>query len=295
MILLLVALLLGVAMGAVLYRALTDLLTRPVFLRTNYRGAPISTSGGIVIVLAVFCLSAMVSVLAALDVRLPVGVIESCELTALAVAGFGLLGLLDDLAQDAGSSGYRGHLKSVFSGKLTAGSLKMIAGPAFALVLVLPLQQNSLFWLLIDGAVIALAANLANLFDRAPGRVTKFSSFCLVALVVSCIVSALLSGSLELESFTVLLGLCVAVGAACGILPAELKERVMLGDTGANPLGAAIGLAVVLTLEAPARVGVLVALLLLNLASERVSFSTVINRFGPLRALDQLGRRTDEG
>jgi len=295
MILLLVALLLGVALGAVLYRALTDLLARPVFLRANYRGSPISTAGGIVIVLAVFCLTAMLSVLAALNVRMPAGVVASCELTALAVAGFGLLGLLDDVAQDTGSSGYRGHLTSVLSGKLTAGSLKMIAGPAFALVLVLPLQQNSLLWLLVDAAIIALAANLANLFDRAPGRVTKFSCFCLAALVIASGVWALVAGSVQLQTFTGLLGLCVAVGAACGMLPAELKERVMLGDTGANPLGAAIGLAVVLTQSAPVRLGVIVALLLLNLLSERVSFSAVINRVAPLRAIDQLGRIPEQG
>ena len=294
MILLLLGLLVGVGLGVLLLRALMDLLERPVFLRTNYRGEPISTAAGLVIVLAVVCLTAMLSVLAALNIRLPDGVITSCELTALAVAGFGLLGLLDDLAQDAGASGYRGHVKSVFSGKLTAGSLKMIAGPAFALVLVLPLQQNSVLWLLVDGAIIALAANLANLFDRAPGRVTKFSCFCLAGLVLACGATALLADTLQLQSFTGLLGLCVAVGAACGMLPAEMKERVMLGDTGANPLGAAIGLAVVLTQEAPVRLGVVVALLFMNLLSERVSFSAVIERVGPLRAVDQLGRMPRE-
>jgi hypothetical protein len=36
--------------------------------------------------------------------------------------------------------------------------------------------------------------------------------------------------------------------------------------------------------------GVLVGL---NLVSERVSFSRVIERVGPLRALDRLGRRPD--
>ncbi|CAB4558686.1 unannotated protein [freshwater metagenome] len=294
MILLLISLLCGVGLGAVLFRTLTDMLQREVFLRTNYRGRPIPTAGGIVIVLSVFCLTAVLSVLAAVNVGLPAGLITSCELTALAVAGFGLLGLLDDLAQDTGSSGYRGHIKSVFAGKLTAGSLKMIAGPAFALVLVLPLRQNSLLWLLIDGAIIALAANLANLFDRAPGRVTKFSCACLALLVVSCGLTALLADSLQLQAFTGLIGLCVAVGAACGMLPMELKERVMLGDTGANPLGAAIGLAVVLTQNAPVRLGVLLVVLFMNLLSERVSFSAVIARVGPLRALDQLGRMPTE-
>ena len=50
MILLLLGLLVGVGLGVLLLGALMDLLERPVFLRTNYRGAPISTSAGLVIV-----------------------------------------------------------------------------------------------------------------------------------------------------------------------------------------------------------------------------------------------------
>ena len=52
----------------------------------------------------------------------------------------------------------------------------------------------------------------------------------------------------------------------------------MLGDTGANLLGAVLGLAVVLETSRPVRTVVLIALVALNLASERVSFSTVIDR-----------------
>ena len=65
----------------------------------------------------------------------------------------------------------------------------------------------------------------------------------------------------------------------------------MLGDTGANALGAAVGLGAVLTLGRPARLGVLIALVALNVASERVSFSRVIDATPPLRWFDRLGRR----
>src|SRR3546814_16562081 len=65
----------------------------------------------------------------------------------------------------------------------------------------------------------------------------------------------------------------------------------MLGDAGANVLGAVWALSVVLTTAATTRTAVLVALVVLNLASELVSFSAVIDRTPPLRALDRLGRR----
>ena len=88
-------------------------------------------------------------------------------------------------------------------------------------------------------------------------------------------------------------GMVVVIAAACGILVPELRERLMLGDAGANPLGASIGLAVVISQSQTVRVGVLVGLLAMNLISERVSFSSVISSVAPLRWLDSLGRRSE--
>ena len=81
------------------------------------------------------------------------------------------------------------------------------------------------------------------------------------------------------------------IGAAVGLLPADLGERLMLGDTGANLLGAVLGLAVVLETSRPVRTGVLIVLIVLNLASERVSFTKVIDATPGLRHLDRLGRQ----
>jgi UDP-GlcNAc:undecaprenyl-phosphate/decaprenyl-phosphate GlcNAc-1-phosphate transferase len=66
---------------------------------------------------------------------------------------------------------------------------------------------------------------------------------------------------------------------------------LMLGDAGANVLGAAVGLGVVLSCGTTVRLVVLVVVAALNAASELVSFSKVINSTAPLRAVDQLGRR----
>ena len=65
----------------------------------------------------------------------------------------------------------------------------------------------------------------------------------------------------------------------------------MLGDTGANVVGAAVGLAAVIVLGHGAVLAVLVALVALNMISEWVSFSAVIDRTAPLRWLDRLGSR----
>ena len=87
-----------------------------------------------------------------------------------------------------------------------------------------------------------------------------------------------------------LAGVALVVGAGAGLIMADLQERLMLGDAGANVLGAALGLGVVLACSPGVRTGVLVVVALLNLASERVSFSRVINAVPPLRAFDRIGR-----
>ena len=276
---------LGALFGWQLWTGLRDMFDRPVFLRENYRGVQLPTAVGLVLPLAVFCSTAVVVVVAAIGPDAPGPAQRSLTITAMAVAGFSLLGVIDDVAVDQGTSGYRGHLKALLSGRMSAGALKMVVGPAIAIVAVHPLSGGSVTWLLIDGAVVALAANLANLFDRAPGRVTKVSLLCGAALTIGTAATAGVPYSVT--------GMVVVIAAACGILVPELRERLMLGDAGANPLGASIGLAVVFSQSQWVRVGVLVGLLAMNLISERVSFSSVISSVAPLRWLDGLGRRVE--
>jgi hypothetical protein len=52
---------------------------------------------------------------------------------------------------------------------------------------------------------------------------------------------------------------------------------------------------VVLACSPGTRTVALIVVAALNLASEAVSFSTVIDRIGPLRVLDHLGRRSAAG
>jgi UDP-N-acetylmuramyl pentapeptide phosphotransferase/UDP-N-acetylglucosamine-1-phosphate transferase len=69
----------------------------------------------------------------------------------------------------------------------------------------------------------------------------------------------------------------------------------MLGDTGANALGAALGSATVLVVGPGVRDIVALVLLALTLLSEVVSFSRVIAVVPPLRSIDRLGRLQDPG
>jgi hypothetical protein len=121
-----------------------------------------------------------------------------------------------------------------------------------------------------------------NLLDRAPGRAGKAS----LALAVAPVLLAPADWTVASAG---LLGSLVAV------LAPDLKEKAMLGDAGANPLGAVLGLGLAVSIEEPARLATVAILLALNAASERWSFSRIIERTPPLAALDRLGRRPPGG
>jgi hypothetical protein len=65
----------------------------------------------------------------------------------------------------------------------------------------------------------------------------------------------------------------------------------MLGDSGANALGALLGLRLASIPGRAPRAGLLAGITALTLASEKVSFTKVIEATPGLRELDRLGRR----
>ena len=261
------------------------LVDQPLFCRPNYRAAAVPVAGGLVLILAVLAVAAAhATARGALLISDAEGA-ESVARTLVVVLGFGFLGLLDDLAGTADVAGgevrgFAGHLRAAGAGQVSTGALKMVGGLAVAAAAV-PVARAGIDAYVRDVALVALSANLANLFDRAPGRAGKVSLVATAVLVAATGTSPLLEGPVAVA------------GAALGLLAFDLRERLMLGDGGANPLGAAVGLGVVLVAAPSTRLVVLVALVALNAASELVSFSQVIDRVSPLRFLDRLGGRRD--
>jgi UDP-N-acetylmuramyl pentapeptide phosphotransferase/UDP-N-acetylglucosamine-1-phosphate transferase len=240
--------------------------------RTNFAGQNVTLAEGPI---AVVALLAGVGVDRLLDPSghrgLPV---------AVASAGAALVGAYDDLYGSGQAKGFRGHLRALRSGQLTSGMIKIVGigvSGAAAAVLVgrsRPRCSKPMYQVLsgvLDTALIAASANLTNLLDLRPGRAAK----------VIILLGSGLSG----------VGAAPAVGAAVGSLPTDLGGRSMLGDCGANALGAAVGTAAAQALPWQLRLLACAAAVALNVASEQVSFTAVIERTPLLRRLDRLGRR----
>lgn len=196
-------------------------------------------------------------------VRLPLvgavvalGGLGAVRRTGLAVAGVAAVGLADDLWSGP-ERGWRGHLRS---GR-TTGVLKLVAIPA------LGARATRSFR---GGLVVGLAANAVNLVDTTPGRALK--AFLVADLA--------LGGAVE----------PAYAGLAVLLLPYDLREKAMLGDAGANALGAVLGLGLVRMLRGRALLPVIGVLGSLNYLGERHSLGAAIERTPWLARLDCLGR-----
>jgi UDP-N-acetylmuramyl pentapeptide phosphotransferase/UDP-N-acetylglucosamine-1-phosphate transferase len=276
----LVALVAGAFVVRLVVMSCRNLLDTAALHRTNYRGRRVMTAAGLYAVLAVILVEAGRSLLVALDIVGESGSDHLARLLVmLAVVGFGLLGLVDDLLGGE-DRGFRGHFRALVQGRMTTGLLKVVGVTAISIAIVGTGGGVSGVAFLADAALIALAANLANLLDRAPGRTMKVAVVAYVPLAVMAGADAI--------------GVAIApvIGAFGGLFGDELRERVMLGDTGVYALGGALGVAAAVELGPGARDTVLAVLIALTLAAEFVSFSSVIARVAPLRWFDALGRTT---
>jgi UDP-N-acetylmuramyl pentapeptide phosphotransferase/UDP-N-acetylglucosamine-1-phosphate transferase len=281
------AVVLGVATGflaaQLIWRMSAGLFRSVVLQRPNYRSHYLPTGAGIVLALAVATVEGGRALLAAAGVGSVTGPGVARTVMLAGLFGFGALGFVDDVLGGDAERGWKAHLKALAAGRLSAGGVKLFGGGFLALTLASAAGSSTsggggAWRVAADGALIALAANLGNAFDRAPGRTIKVS---LVAWVPLAVVAG--GGAAGVA-------LAPVMGAALGLLPEDLGERLMLGDAGANALGAALGLAVLLSLGPGARLAVTAALAVLNVAADVVSFSKVIKRTPALDRLDRLGR-----
>lgn len=249
--------------------------------RVNFHGRTVSLRGGLGAAAGAVTAGARLGRACAAPARPALAAV-------VATAAAGGAGLLDDLDQGAHdgpspAKGLRGHLRALARGRVTTGVVKVAVIGSGALVggvLLARGRGGGLVATVVDAAgsavVIASWANLLNLLDLRPGRAAK-------AVVVVCLPLLAGGGASRLLASG-------ALGTAAATLPEDLMERTMLGDTGANALGALVGTALAAHPCHLLRVVAAGTATALVLASERVSFTQVIESTPLLDALDRCGR-----
>jgi UDP-GlcNAc:undecaprenyl-phosphate GlcNAc-1-phosphate transferase len=274
--------LLALAAAAVLAPALARGLGESGHTRANYRHRALPFPFGVLTLVAALLALIPLTLLSQLTSTR----VFHPELVPIAIYALGVLalGLLDDtLPLRGGPSGepsprgWRAHAGAALRGELTTGAIKAVGSLGLALLAMSYLGLSHGRWLLATG-VLVLATNAFNLLDLRPGRATK--AFVLLG-------AGLAIGSADLRTLWAL-GLFVAPALVAGAY--DLRERVMLGDTGANLLGALAGLWLVLTLSTAGLLIALGVLAIVTVYGEFRSISAFIERTPGLRQLDSLGR-----
>jgi UDP-N-acetylmuramyl pentapeptide phosphotransferase/UDP-N-acetylglucosamine-1-phosphate transferase len=267
---------LGVAVGVV--PAAVQGLRSQGFVRHNYRGVEVAFPTGVTMLAASFIALIPLSLIAEYGNSDPF--IGHTGLVVTYVVAVALLGLLDDFlgsARDDLPRGWRGHARHTLGGGFSTGALKAVGSLGVALFVVRGLAESKGEYLL-SVALLVLTTNFFNLLDLRPGRSIK-------ALIL--LGAGLTIGSQDVHP---LWTVGLFAGPVLILLPLDLRERGMLGDTGSNLLGAIAGFWLVLTLSS---LGQAIALGLIAVATvygEFRSLSELIERAPILRQLDSLGR-----
>lgn len=261
-----------VAGNLIFLRPWMTLLAEGGLKRHNYRGEEIPTAAGL--------LPAAAAATGAMAVWSLEDYIPALGLAA-GIFGAALIGLLDDAAGDRRATGLRGHWRQLASGRLSTGALKALFIPLLSLFLAYD-AAKPVIWTFIDGAIIAMSANILNLLDVRPGRAIK-AGMTLLLLVLPA-----MSADSRLAALWGIIALAVVTYA-----PVDLQAKAMLGDSGANAFGLAAGWLAVHSWGAWSKVTLFLVFASLHVVSERTSLSSVIDKNRFLRAFDRWGTQGD--
>lgn len=204
------------------------------------------------------------------------------RLYLIAILGFGALGFVDDIYGSRNAGGFRGHFKKLLlEGKLTTGAIKALGGGIIAVYLAYVTSGGAVLTWAADAVVIALAANTVNLLDLRPGR-ALFVFFTGIATTV-----ILTCGRLSAP-----VPVAAAAIAAAGTAFYDCRGKAMLGDVGANTLGAVLGLTIALDVSLVGKIAAAAVFFVINFYSERRSISELIEHNPVLARIDsKLGVR----
>jgi hypothetical protein len=254
-------------------------MQRSGLVRPNWRDREVAFPAGPVLIA---CSLVALAPLAILNDRAGLNLLDpDLARWAVFVLGITLLGLIDDLlggGHGLGSPrGWRGHARAVAGGHFSTGAIKAVGALALAAFATAGRGRHDLGYV-VDLLLLLLTTNLFNLLDLRPGRVEKALALLLAGLCLGAWTIAPLD----------LLGLFI--GPVLFGAPFTLRERAMLGDSGAYLAGAIGGVALVTVVSPTGRAIALAIVVALTIFGEFRSISAAIDRVPLLRSLDSIGR-----
>lgn len=188
------------------------------------------------------------------------------------------LGWLDDTVGDKEIKGFSGHWKKWKDDNIiTTGLLKIWVTGFMASWMVIETFENVLTSIL-KLAIIVLMTNAMNLLDLRPGRTLKAFFILCTALFIS----GTLFPSVEY--------ILPVVISALIIFQKDLTAKIMLGDTGANFLGFALGFNISIFAPLWFQMIILILLISVHWIAVRSSITTLIEKHKLLYWLDRWGR-----
>ncbi|MEZ0536092.1 hypothetical protein ACAG39_02445 [Caldicellulosiruptoraceae bacterium PP1] len=187
------------------------------------------------------------------------------------------IGFIDDIFGDIKNKGFKGHIKSFLKEKkISTGFIKMVFIPISVIPIVF-YKNNNLYKAIILLLFISLLINLMNLFDLRPGRCLKiFILFYVITIPFSSI------------NITTILPIILAII----LIKGDLQEKYMLGDSGSNLFGFYLSYNIIhnCSFNFILIVILLIIVFLLNILSEKISFSKIISSNKVLNFIDMIGR-----
>ena len=188
-----------------------------------------------------------------------------------------VLGALDDIFGSRECGGFAGHFKKLFrEGVVTTGAVKAMGGGAVGVWAGWLISGGDAARWIAAALLIPLAANTLNLLDLRPGRA--------VALFILGVVVTCLSVPGSVGACWILVGTAVV---ALGFGVADSLGKAMMGDSGSNMFGSALGLAIALNGGLWFQIGAIVFFTGIHLYSEKYSISGLIERNAVLRTIDR--------
>ncbi|HKH22398.1 MAG TPA: hypothetical protein VKA88_02160, partial [Solirubrobacterales bacterium] len=168
------------------------------------------------------------------------------------------------------------HGRALARGELSTGAIK--AAGTLGLAAYAAAGDTGGADYVAETGVLTLAAHAGNLLDTRPGRAEK--GFALAA--------GLACGAAS--SFAPLDPIALLVPPVAAASSLTLRERGMLGDSGASLIGGMAGICLATALEGAATWVALAGLIAISLYGEFRSISAAVERVPLLHRLDSLGR-----